>query len=170
MEINYSSMPEMNCFGKICPRSSPWRSPVSHTFLPLSYYVPLPATVDCFTVSLHSPNCLPLRLCKETVSGLWKFLLVMWTPIHCNWGNPMKGWYQPIGGHVSYPTDSPTSTSLGLFSSLPLLADRSQATQSTHLWPIPKTGRKPNQACSAIPEYSFLGATAFAMEVKFMIR
>ena len=29
-----------------------------------------------------------------------------------------KAWCQPIGGHVSYPTDSPFATRLGLFSSL----------------------------------------------------
>ena len=30
--------------------------------------------LDEFTVSLHSPNCRLLRLCKGTVSGLWKML------------------------------------------------------------------------------------------------
>ena len=29
-----------------------------------------------------------------------------------------KGRSQPIGGHVSYPTDSPIATRLGLYSSL----------------------------------------------------
>ena len=46
--------------------------------------------------------------------------------MHCDWGNPnlyldqpiTKWWCQSIRGHVSYPTDSPIVTKLGLCSSL----------------------------------------------------
>ena len=92
--------------------------------------------LDYSTVSLHSPDCiyLPLGLCKETVSGLWKW----WKfpsnepTNHCHWGNPnlhiyqpiIKGWCQSIGDLISYPTDSPAATRLGLCSSLRRLGKR----------------------------------------------
>ena len=84
--------------------------------------------------------CLPLGLCKGTFSGLWKMVEIPIGPtIHCNWGNPnlylnqplpiTKGWCQPIGSHVSYPTNSPTSTRLRLFSSLYLTRQMSTPPQ-----------------------------------------
>ena len=54
----------------------------------------------------------------------WEFPLVTWE--HNALGNPnlyldqpiTKAWCQPVGGRVSYPTDSPIATRLGLYSSL----------------------------------------------------
>ena len=80
--------------------------------------------------ALTAGICLPLGLCKGTVSGIWKTVeisIVHMNP-QCNgtWGNPnlsldqpiTKAWCQPIRGHVSYPTDSPVATRLGLCNSL----------------------------------------------------
>ena len=73
--------------------------------------------------------CLPLELCKGTVSGnshqLWKFPPVTWSQNALQQRYPLAyiqnsqlGWYRIIGGHVSYPTDSPHATIHRLFSSL----------------------------------------------------
>ena len=73
--------------------------------------------------------CLLFELCKGTVSGPWKmvkFSLSCEVTFYRSWGNSKlyfdqpitKGWCQPIGGDVSYPTDSPTATRLGLCNSL----------------------------------------------------
>ena len=64
---------------------------------------------------------LPLGLCKETVSGIWKTVEISSDKlrIHCDWGN--LNFYldhPPIGGYVSYPTVIPDATRLGLRSSL----------------------------------------------------
>ena len=67
---------------------------------------------------------------KGTVTGFRKTVGIPTGHVspYCNGalGNPKlyldqpvtKGWCQAIGGHVSYPTDSPTATWLGLCSSL----------------------------------------------------
>ena len=109
----------------------------------------VPMGRDCFTVpcgerldktvsqslctALTAGICLPLGLCKGTVSSLWKIGgNCQWScecSIHCNWGYPnlyseesiTKGWRQPIGSHVSCTTDSPTATRLGLCNSLGLV-------------------------------------------------
>ena len=88
----------------------------------------------------HSPHaqpwrqafaCLPSGLYKGTVSGVWKTIGIPTDHVSpwCNGalGNPnlyldqpiTKGWCQPIGGHGSYPTDSPIATRQGLYISLP---------------------------------------------------
>ena len=90
--------------------------------------------LDFFTVPLHSPNGRQLLLghCKGTVAGVWKTVGIPTGHMcpYCNraLGNPnlyldqpiTKSRCQPIGGHVSYPTDSPIVSRLGLFSSLTL--------------------------------------------------
>ena len=45
------------------------------------------ATGDYFTVPLHSTNgCLPLGLCKETVSGIWKMVgFLSESPLYIVW-------------------------------------------------------------------------------------
>ena len=58
--------------------------------LVLSYCCSVWHPLDSFTVSLHSTNgrhCLPLVLCKGTVSGLWK---VVEPIMHCMWGFPQS--------------------------------------------------------------------------------
>ena len=88
-----------------------------------------PRQLNSFTVPVHS-ICLPLRLCKGTVTGVRKLVGIPTGHISawCNGalGNrnlylnqPVtKAWCQPIGGHISYTTDSPIAIRLGLFSSL----------------------------------------------------
>ena len=53
-------------------------------------YLPI-TTLDSFTVSLHNPNgrqiCLPLGLCKGTVSGLWILRL---------WKQPVSGFWNMV--------------------------------------------------------------------------
>ena len=91
--------------------------------------------LEYFAVSLHSPNgrylpameavqgdcqrpyknggnshqsCEPIILCE-----LWmRQSQCIFRPTN------HKGWYKPIGGQISYPTDSPNATRLGLCSSL----------------------------------------------------
>ena len=88
--------------------------------------------------TLTADVCLPLGPCKGAVSGLSRVASKNggnshWShdhepTVHHSWGNPnlylgqsvTKGWCQPIGGHVSYPTDSPTTTRQWLCSSLKL--------------------------------------------------
>ena len=80
--------------------------------------------------ALSAGICLPLGLCKGTVTEVWNTVGI---PIghvrsECSGAlsNPnlylnqliTKEWCQPIGSHVSYPTDSPIATRLGLCSSL----------------------------------------------------
>ena len=81
-------------------------------------------SLDSFTVPLHNPNGghLPLTLCKWTVSSSWNVLEIPTGHMNpqCNGtrGNPSlhldqsftKEWCQPIGYHVSQPTDSPIAT------------------------------------------------------------
>ena len=81
--------------------------------------------INSFTVSLYlhagcARDCLwPL---KNSGNSLWS----QEPTFHCHWGNPnlysdqpiVKQWCQPIGGRVSFPTNHPNSTRLGLFSSL----------------------------------------------------
>ena len=73
--------------------------------------------IDCFTVSLHSPNGLPLGLCMGIVSGLSNGGNTQWSykaAIHCDWENPnlyldqpiTKGQCQPTGGHAWFPRQS----------------------------------------------------------------
>ena len=73
--------------------------------------------------------CLPLGLCKGTVSGLWKTLDIPTShepTIHCDWSNSClysdqpvaKRWCQWVKGNVSYFTDSPNATRPGLWNSL----------------------------------------------------
>ena len=82
--------------------------------------------VDFFTVS----KCLPLGLCKGTVSGLCKMVeiptshvslqcnAIRHNPYLCSDRPITKRWCLAIKGHVSYPCDSPDAASLGLCSSL----------------------------------------------------
>ena len=89
-------------------------------------------TLDSFTVHLHSPNGrqLPaIRAVRGTVCSLWKTMEIpnghMSQQSKCDWGNPnlylwkpiRKGWFQIIGGHVSWIINSPDATRLGLCSS-----------------------------------------------------
>ena len=87
--------------------------------------------LDSFMVSLHSLMagiCLPFGLCKGTVSGLWKMVEIpsvspQFISVEAiqklSIDQPItKGWCQPIGGHVSYPTGRPNATRLGLCNSL----------------------------------------------------
>ena len=87
--------------------------------------------LDSLTVSLHSLNGRHLPAVKA-VQGDCQWENVGNShrshepTIHCDWGNPNLyldqpitiGWCQPVGGHVSYLTDSPDATRLGLCSSL----------------------------------------------------
>ena len=94
----------------------------------------------------------------------WKFLPVAWA---CDWGNHKlyldqstpKGWcHHPFGiywskyksaAHASYPTDSPTVTSLGLFSGLLLgNANMRQATPAASPWHLGVTMATRNVNCS----------------------
>ena len=73
--------------------------------------------------ALTTGICLPSGLSKGTVTaGVWKTVGIPTDHVSpwCNGtlGNPnlyleqpiTKAWCQPIGGHVSYPTDSPIAT------------------------------------------------------------
>ena len=106
-----------------------WNVPLGQVSVQCQVRWPMPghfrSLIDSFTVSLHSHNCRHFpadRLCKGAVSGLWNVN----PQIHCDWGNPnlyldkpsIKGWYQPIRGHASYPTESHDVTTLRLCSSL----------------------------------------------------
>ena len=87
--------------------------------------------MNCSTVSLKSTNGrhlhLPLWLCEKTLCGLWKWLefsSITWThtafqmsftSIYIHTSQSYSPGHQ---SHVSYATDSPTATTLGLFSSL----------------------------------------------------
>ena len=89
--------------------------------------------LDSFTVPLHSANDrhspavrTVQRDCHWGLTKRWEFPLV--TCDHIAMGTRQsqsifrppitKGWCQPIWGHVSYPTDNPIATRLGLCSSL----------------------------------------------------
>ena len=89
--------------------------------------------IDSVTVRFAQPErqaiCLPLGLCQGTVNGLektWKFPPVISAHIELRLrqSQPImsqqitKERCQPIGGHVSYPTDCPNATRLALCSSL----------------------------------------------------
>ena len=85
--------------------------------------------------------CLPLGLCKGNVYGFYRNSHQSCMPtIHCNWGNlsinlgqPItKDWCRPNGGYVSYPIDSFTATSVGLFSSLVIAHLKDWHTYSRH--------------------------------------
>ena len=90
--------------------------------------------IDCFTVSLHSPNG-RLTPAIRAVQGDCQWLLKnsgnshQWCEPTMHWGRKaipthvqtswtLKGWCQPIGGHILYPLDNPDETRLGLCSSL----------------------------------------------------
>ena len=74
--------------------------------------------------------CLPLRLCKKIVNGLWKALENFADHVRPEYiateasTNPYLdqpitiGWCQPFGGHVSNPIDSPATDTPGLYISL----------------------------------------------------
>ena len=85
-------------------------------------------SLDYFTVLLHSPNSehLPDAMavqgdCQWSLKKLWNYHQSCEPIMHCNWGNPnlyfdppiTKGWCQPLGGKVSYPTGSRTGPGLG---------------------------------------------------------
>ena len=74
--------------------------------------------------------CLPLRLCKKIVNGLWKALenfadhsrpeyIATEASTNPYLDQPITiGWCQPFGGHVSNPIDSPATDTPGLYISL----------------------------------------------------
>ena len=82
--------------------------------------------------ALMAGICLPLGLCKKTVSGHLKMMEISTSHISLqsitDWGNPnlylhqpiKKGWYQPTRGLVSNPADSPNATRVGPCNSLPI--------------------------------------------------
>ena len=93
----------------------------------------LPISIDSFTVPLHSPNgrLLPAvravqRDCHWGLNNSWNSHWSREPIMQWELGNPnlslyqpiTKGWCQPIGGHVTYPTDRPIAIRLGLCSSL----------------------------------------------------
>ena len=101
------------------------------------------------SVPLHSPMqrqaiCLPLGLCKGDYQGHLKNSENCKLPrIQRNWGLPVyidinqshNRQHQPNGGHVSYPTHSPTATKLRLCYSLPTcVAIASNETIWTNTW------------------------------------
>ena len=84
--------------------------------------LPLPPRI--FHSLLAQPQQQALKLCKGTVSGLWKMVGIPTGHVspQCivTQGNPNLYLDQPITkgwSHVSYPTDSPTIPRLGLRSS-----------------------------------------------------
>ena len=114
---------------------SVWNSPWNHVwvfvYLSVSRYVW--CVLDSFTVPLHSANGRHLPAVRAVQGdGQWPLKNGANShrsheiKFHCNWGNPSlylkqpitKRWYQPIGGQVSYPTDIPYATRLGLCISL----------------------------------------------------
>ena len=107
----------------------PWQTPLHHAL----YHTNRQPGVDSFTVSLHSLNGRQIAYIYGWARGLSvafenseNFHQSHEPTIHCDWGNlnlyldwqNTKGWCQPTISHVSYPTDSPTATRLGLCSSL----------------------------------------------------
>ena len=116
-------------FNWICPY-------VTIVFISPCKMTAVSSTMDCFTVLLHSLNgrhCLPLRLYRETVSGLWKTMgistgylspwcIAIYPKFIADKGSHNvyldQSIIKPNGSHVSNPTDSPTVTRLGLCNSL----------------------------------------------------
>ena len=98
----------------------------------LKGWVGYAGSLDTFTVPVHSPNGRHLPAVRAVHGDWlsmaydlrWEFLTVMWA--HDTWH--VRSLYldkpithpttQPNGGHVSHPIDSPTATTLGLWSSL----------------------------------------------------
>ena len=91
---------------------------------------------------------LPLGLCKGTVSGVWKTVEIsiitqnpvesMFLPVCLQIIQSESRQHQPMGGHVSYPTDSPTATKLRLCSSL----STRHNTPSERVWSHSPPGRQ----------------------------
>ena len=90
----------------------------------------LPWTLDSFTVSLHSPNGRHLPAVRAVQRGLSvafgkrcgqvspKSLETEAFPNLYSDRSIINRWFQPIGCHVSYPTDNPAATRRGLFINL----------------------------------------------------
>ena len=89
--------------------------------------------IESFIVSLHSRDSRHKPAitaveggCHWPLKKRWKFPLARVPTTHCIWGMPdlylgqpfTKDRCQPIGGHVSYYTDSPRTTRLWLYGCL----------------------------------------------------
>ena len=89
-----------------------------------SLSLPASCAIDSFTVPLHSPTCLPLGLCKETVTWVWKrwefpLAIMQWgtrqsQPIfrQTNLKNATPANWRPCLIDL-YPTDSPSANRRG---------------------------------------------------------
>ena len=92
----------------------------------MEFLWPILAKIESICQQTQVSGVNPSSGVPERMTGGWWGGLAMWAH------NPLwprqsqcifrptnhKGWYKPIGGQISYPTDSPNATRLGLCSSL----------------------------------------------------